>query len=1468
VENFLKHNTGTSQKRKISRNIHITIEILIFIALVGITAFLLQPLRMSILRQMTETRDYLIGEAENFLGRKIEYASMGPSIFATVDIRDIQVLNRDGTALLTIGRLRISYSLLDLIMGKRQNSLRSIRIDVPMINFDTNRDADIISRFFPSSQNDKAESIESEKTWKGIDFLPDDIQVRMRGGGGTFSIGDNNFSLEGFSFDGDIHDRRVIFTSRWKAATVLSSFFDQNIDVSMSAEIDGDFAANLNNGNLNLYIPTISSGLFTFNSITMNLSLSPELIELRKIDDKSPYDLFVSYELDTNVLNAELYADNFSPRDILTFNGDWSSYNEWLYVQSSGYASLTRMSDGYIQYEVDLSGKTPSRIQTADVSFEIQSEGDSHRADFFPLQLDFPQGSLFFEGDVQFQNNETYPIAVNGNLSINNFSFTGENSLNADFVISTYNNEISIFSDTVQIGSLALSAFDSYVVYQQNELSFTASALRFRDIESYDNVSLSRFNLDASYEFDPQHLQSSFSLDSFSVRDMLEAASPFVNISAIPDSVKNETDRMLVTTEVFVTTNFEYISYNAPRFVAAYSGKNDVLTVFSLSGTDRRVELSNGSILAAHTLGFSGDADFSNINDISFSVQAVYDDFSYFVDGLFLDQRSLNINGSYGFNAYLSLTDDGNYSGSIFADAIPVPFEDDTAQLSLSTFIRWVDSDFWSVDVERLELANIPMPGNNLGHVLIQGIADNFGASFPNIFIDDGKGTLTGTIQADWQNNFSTAEGTLSLADYIGAEQYSAEAHYAEGLLDASVSISRMQLNRFIEQNTNVTASANAAIHWSSTDLFSLDVNLTSLTGMVGANALSVLADIHVDQDTAFIQNTKIYFGDINIDLPSLNINRSQSDLNASMNIRGPMIEKEIDTDITANISFQAIDSWLQIPEAIQSFYGTLDVQKFLVDTESPFAPFQFDVSRTKTLLSIKGGPQNMIRFTMSPEGDFYAGFSNPFPVRGAIIGNIFEGNIDAHTSNLYVDIPALFAIVPDEIKQTIDVPGGFVDASIEIKGTLLEPEFFGTAQGSSVRISLPQYLSADIGPTPLQVTLEGTEMNFGPVTTRVGGGIAEVSGGFLFNGWIPNTFTLNIFVDEENPIPYAYEQEGLKVWGDASGTLIIGLEEMDFNIQGDLAAHDTILTVGEIFNAPSAPDPEVIMHAMVDLRITAGPRVEFLFPNETFPIVRAYANLGSQINIFADTRSGTLSAKGDVGLRGGDIYYINRSFYIREGVVHFDENELEFNPLITARADITEISQDGPVTISLILDNAPVMSFTPRFESNPALSQIEIMSLLGQQNLYGSSDPLASLSIFTDILSQFTVIQNLERRARNFFGFDMFSIRTQMLQNALFLMTGIQNPSESFGDISGNFFDNTSVYIGKYITKDLFFQSMISWQDDNMVNTLLGTGFGADFGLEFNSPLAAIKLNFVPLHPENMFIDDLSLSLSWKWTF
>jgi hypothetical protein len=410
-----------------------------------------------------------------------------------------------------------------------------------------------------------------------------------------------------------------------------------------------------------------------------------------------------------------------------------------------------------------------------------------------------------------------------------------------------------------------------------------------------------------------------------------------------------------------------------------------------------------------------------------------------------------------------------------------------------------------------------------------------------------------------------------------------------------------------------------------------------------------------------------------------------------------------------------------------------------------------------------------------------------------------------------------------------------------------------------------------------LDMEFNANEMRFGPVSAPVGTGRGAVSGDFVFEHWIPDLFTIDIAVPQESPIPYGFTISDFIARGLASGDLSLGLDGQVFSIGGRLTAQDTVLTMqrGNNEEGPEIPDEDGDegIRVVTNLTIVSGRKVEFVWPSEDLPVIQAYAGMGDTIVLTSDSSSDRFTLTGDVSLRSGEVFYFQRSFYIREGVLVLNENEVKFDPLLSARAEIHDRGEEGLVTIAMIIDNAPLSSFTPRFESNPPLSQMEIISLLGQ-NLTGVAGEGNSGSRLVlgsaDLLIQSRVIRRFEREVRNLLNLDMFSIRTQILQNAVIRMTGSQEQAPDNRSQFGNYFDNTTIFFGKYIGADMFFQTMLSLRYDPAKpdGTAGGLKIEPDIGIEWRGPLFNIQWNLVPQHPENLFIDDLSFTLNWKWSF
>jgi len=123
-----------------------------------------------------------------------------------------------------------------------------------------------------------------------------------------------------------------------------------------------------------------------------------------------------------------------------------------------------------------------------------------------------------------------------------------------------------------------------------------------------------------------------------------------------------------------------------------------------------------------------------------------------------------------------------------------------------------------------------------------------------------------------------------------------------------------------------------------------------------------------------------------------------------------------------------------------------------------------------------------------------------------------------------------------------------------------------------------------------------------------------------------------------------------------------------------------------------------------------------------------------------------------------------------------------------------------------------------------------------------------------------------MERQIRNFLHLDMFSVRTHVLQNAV-INAAMQSPVDRNGRV-GNYFDNTTVFGGKYIGGDMFIQGMLSMRYDENRVANGGLRFEPDIGVELQNPLFNIRWDFIPAHPENWWVNDNYITLTWTRTF
>ncbi|MCD6397523.1 MAG: translocation/assembly module TamB domain-containing protein, partial [Spirochaetaceae bacterium] len=321
----------------------------------------------------------------------------------------------------------------------------------------------------------------------------------------------------------------------------------------------------------------------------------------------------------------------------------------------------------------------------------------------------------------------------------------------------------------------------------------------------------------------------------------------------------------------------------------------------------------------------------------------------------------------------------------------------------------------------------------------------------------------------------------------------------------------------------------------------------------------------------------------------------------------------------------------------------------------------------------------------------------------------------------------------------------------------------------------------------------------------------------------------------------------------------------------------DSIISLGAIEQSDSVRT----IPLFINMKFTSGKKVQFLWPSENLPILRATATQGQIINVTMDSLSDIYSVIGDVDIKYGSIYYFQKSFYLSEGTIGFNENESKFDPLLGFRAQIKEVDSSGEiVNITLIQDKLPISKFSPRFKSDPPLSDVEIFSILGSgvfATIGNEQIDLTSALILTgDLVAQFGIIQSFENKVEDVFKLDLFSIRTQVIQNIL-IDRFVDNSTIDNGvylDSFGRYLDNTNLYLGKYFGNDIFLQGQLQISNQKVLDSgLLYASnklfFESTISLEWKTPLFLLGFSIKPDFVDPVAsIQNTSLALSWGYSY
>ncbi len=317
---------------------------------------------------------------------------------------------------------------------------------------------------------------------------------------------------------------------------------------------------------------------------------------------------------------------------------------------------------------------------------------------------------------------------------------------------------------------------------------------------------------------------------------------------------------------------------------------------------------------------------------------------------------------------------------------------------------------------------------------------------------------------------------------------------------------------------------------------------------------------------------------------------------------------------------------------------------------------------------------------------------------------------------------------------------------------------------------------------------------------------------------------------------------------------------------RGDVTVDDAVLSVG-MYPLPDWWVSE--MAVAVDMNITLRKNVQAIYPLGSAPILRA--NLAdNQTFRFVMEPTGELYTDGELMIRSGEFYYFQKNFYITSGSVNLrDGSSGVMDPVVSLRARLRTFDSEGEkVDIYLVLQDATLDNISPVFESSPSKDLNEIMSILGQAiistgdntNLVGNVVSLAATSV--DFLSRMGIINtrfgSIDSSVKSGLSLDTFSLHTNILANVLTDTVTLWDTSiDNNLSPMARYLDGTTLYMGKYLTPEWYFQVMLHLAAERSINDKSsGFSFIADdlildteISIEWNAPICTITFFTQPLN-------------------
>ena len=1402
-------------------------------------------------------------------GLSISYQKLSPSILSNFYIHNIRVFDDEGNQLLSVNKTRVSYSLFNLIKKDFQRGISSLVIDG--INLDIDELIKIVEKFNTSSEAGM-DLAEIKKV------IPENIKLK-------------NIYLE---YD----DKDVSALLNLKNIGVSNSLKKKTIDLQADAVLNanllkikknlsgklalsGSVTENFDGSQLNLKLRDFTDGDYRLNKLNLHASYTGGTVEVHTIQAVNPISLGVFYDFNTGDVNAQLRLEKLKPLSLLTINSKQ--------VELKKFRNLTLTTDTIVKCNIndrtlnfitDTNASIPTEVFPGGAELALSLYGDEKKAELTRLTINGERCTAAAKLALVYDSKQ-----ISGSIEVPEYQLPNGNIISTEVYFDPLEKGFMAFSPQLFIGNRSLAGLQLTVLPQSDSYDFNFELCDYSHLEE---IEPGRLKLEGSYLNASNYFQTNITLSSLYLDSLIALAGQVLSqdVAQSLESIQTTAEPYLLSGDIYASTDLKTFSYNIPYVLLANTKADNQALMFALNGTDSSIQLNQLSLIAGQ-FAMEASASLDTAPDSSdkfFTADINIDSIPYHFSGSIMPEV-VTVTGDYGTDIEMRFKDKEAFDGHLSLKSVPVKILDKSIVFTTSSSFSFDKENGPSCQVSHLE---VELADGNLTvnpKLVLSGNATKYGARIDNIAYSDFYSVLEGTADAILNINESifdsvgiamnlrnpitdemiVVDGSISNPDHLPMTKDNILKYI---YLNLQMQLKNFSLSRFVDQSNDNNMISGMLFTSGTLEHPYIALNVDSLSVLVAADMLTGKGNIVVE--------------DRDLTISDLSINYDGMDFS---NIQAKASLTDMTLDATGEFFYQVMDKTLSAPLVLTASNAIIPEGKILPDSitvslstpgfggsllKKPF-PLSFSVLYANDIFSIFSSDNCGLYGTYTKEGLLELNMDNKNFMSAKMDGLVDMKVINLELYDVLVDIPKLCSYL--NIDDMLVAESGIFTGDVVITGTVNDPELNGWARILNPVVKCPMVFKQKISAPQVDFTIISNEIQIPETVLSLKNNQRLLAGLTVYlNKWTFDHMEGEFKSYKSDLLPVNLNTDFLSLDGNVSLDINMYFENDIVELTGDIAGENVDLAI-QLFAmsnlSAGGEDMAMDVQVVTDLNITLGTHASVRLD----PFLRCVFVPNTTMKVVVNQPEDLYMIDGELKLKSGDLAYLNRSFYIKSGNIRFNKDDIA-NPTITVSAETREKDARGQtVKIVMSVDEQELLNMEPRFTSIPAKSENEIRSLLGQIVMADSDTAGDFLFAASHYAIQSTVMRTAENKLRDLLNFDIFSLRTNVLQNTYNYSVARNSAKEKVS--IGNFLDNTTVYIGKYLGSSLYVDAMlhVSFEDSD-VNNIAAAGkmlFQPEFGMELESPFANIRVNMTPninALLKNQFVPSTSVTLSWKYAF